>query len=100
MSYQTVLYEVRIDRDQLLKLFLGHGDLLITLEGHTTTVEEISDRHVICELNGVELHSVKIHGVSDDPEVTCVDGIGILKPVVGSQAFTLSLELHLQDRFE
>lgn len=99
MSYQTLHYEVRIDKEQLLNLFLGQGNLIITAEEQTIILNGIN-RQVSSGEDGEEFHIVEISGVSDNPNVTNVDGTGALKPVVGSQAFTLTLDLRLQDRYE
>ena len=99
MSYQTVSYEVRIDKDQLLNLFLGQGDLTVTLEYQTIIIDNIS-RQVSSGEGDEEFHIVEVRGVSDDPDIMCVDGTGLLKPVTGSQAFSLTLELRLEDHFD
>lgn len=99
MSYQTVSHEVRIDRDQLLNLFLGLGKLTVNVEEQIITLDEIS-RQVSSGEGDEEFHIVEVRGVSDDPDIMCVDGTGLLKPITGSQAFALTLELRLEDRFD
>ena len=100
MSFQTLYHEVSINKDQLLNLFLGRGDLLITLASHKITLNAFNDRNLLRVGNGVDLHSVKIRGVSDDQTVAYVDGKGTIKPTTNNETFKLSLELHLQDYFE
>lgn len=101
MSFRTLIHTVSISRDQLLDLFLDLGDLLITLDGQTTTLEGIHDRRLVeSEVDGEERHSVKIHGFSDSPNIIYVNGKGTLILNKNSEVCILELELHLQDGYE
>jgi hypothetical protein len=101
MSYQTLFYEVSVGKEELLDLFLGQGSLLITKDGQTTTVQEIGDRHLQYEEDEVELHNIKILGISDQKGVGYVDGKGTLKHFKNnSEVYILDLELHLQDNYD
>ncbi len=100
MSFQTMHYEVNINRDQLLNLFLGHGDVTFQLAGQNITINDLSDRNIRRVNNGVEAFSVKIQGVSDNPNVAYIDGFGAVVPIKDSEELKLTLELHLQDHFD
>lgn len=101
MSYSTLNHKVSIGFDTLLDLFLGRGKLLITKDGETIALNEIGDRHVLREIRGGELHSIKFRGVSDRPNVTHVDGTGTLKVLRNNhETCFLDLELHLQDAYD
>lgn len=100
MSCSTVPYSVRVDQETLLNLFLGRGEINIVLDGYKTTIQEIRDRHVRDEDEGVEYHKIAIRGVSDNPKIVYVDGMGTLT-VQGdtNSSFNLELEIHLQDDY-
>ncbi|KKT54332.1 MAG: hypothetical protein UX08_C0020G0003 [Candidatus Collierbacteria bacterium GW2011_GWB1_45_35] len=101
MSYRTLNYEVSVDRDKLLDLFLGRGNLLITLDGQTTTLQRIYDLGFLRDLDDREFYSAKIEGVSDAPNITEVDGKCTLALLnFNRDIFILNLELHLQDQYE
>lgn len=101
MSYRTAFYEVSVSRDQLLDLFFGRGNLLITLEEQTITLQKIYDLILMRDGEGGELYSTKIEGISDNPHVTAVDGVGTLElSNHNTNIFILDLILHLQDDWE
>lgn len=100
MSFQTMYHEVNVNRDQLLNLFLHQGDLLIQLEGQNIIIDEINNLGIHNVVDGVKVYDLKIRGDSDKPSVSYVDGRGALMAIKDSKAFSLKLELQLQDQFD
>lgn len=101
MSYETKYHAVSIYKNQLFDLLLGQGDLVLRLYGaKTITLKEFSDRHGIREEEGVTIHEAKIRGISEDPNLSHVDGKVTITPIQDGEVFICSLELHLQDHFE
>lgn len=100
MSFETVPCEIRINRDQLLDLFLGYGDLLIQLEGQKVTINKIKNHGIHNVVDGVDLFDIEIRGDSDKPSISYVDGTGTLTPIGNNESFKLSLKLQLQDQWE
>ncbi len=98
MSYQKVLFGTALDRNQLLDLFLGRGDIQVAHEGQLITVYGINDRHVLREVEDGELHTVNIIGMSASDKVGLVDGQGTLKLNNSNKdLFILNLEINLHD---
>ncbi|KKT49195.1 MAG: hypothetical protein UW41_C0010G0034 [Candidatus Collierbacteria bacterium GW2011_GWC2_44_18] len=101
MSFRTEYYSTSVNRDILLDLFLGRGNLIIHVGGQTTTIQRIYDLNLHRDLNDGELAGVKIEGDSDEPRITEVDGKATVKLFNHNQdIFILDLELHLQDAWE
>jgi|WetSurMetagenome_2_1015567.scaffolds.fasta_scaffold125686_3 hypothetical protein len=67
MSFQTRKFGVTINKDQLLNLFLGQGDLSIRLYGQKPiTLREFSEQHIVCVEGETAIYEAKIRGVSED----------------------------------
>ena len=101
MSHSTLLYETEINKEKLLDLFLKRGELLIEIDEQVITLLGISNRQLLLEDEGVQIHSVNIIGISSNPSISYVDGTGTIKIISSvTDQFKLNLELHLQDYYE
>ena len=101
MGFQTLYYEVSINKDQLLNLFLGQGDLQLNLyEQKPIILKEFSDRQILREVDGVTIHEAKIRGVSEAQYVAYIDGKVTITPAQNGEAFICEFKLQLQDYFE
>lgn len=97
MSFYTLSHEVIISKAKLLDLLLGQGDLQIRLPNQKQiTINEFSDRHDLREENGVTIHEAKIKGVSEETNVSYVDGSVIITPALNGKIFKCKFELQLQ----
>lgn len=100
MSTYTLRHEVRIDSDQLLNLFLGQGNLEITSEGETIVLDTVRSRHLLREVDGVDIHSVEVEGSTKSPkEGQYVSGVATLQSPNDNKSFLLSLELNIENSF-
>ena len=101
MSYQTLYHLVSIGKNELLNLLLGQGNLILNLSDQKPiTLKEFSDRHTLREVNGVTIHEAKLYGVSEDPNLSHVDGKVTIRPIQNNEIFECEFELHFQDHFE
>lgn len=102
MSFETVNHEVSIDREDLLNLLLGQGNLPIMLyEKEPITITRFTDQHVVREERGVKIFEAKIWGTSKDPYLSHIDGKVTITPIIHREGiFDCAFELHLQDHFE
>lgn len=82
MSFSTLYHEISLNKDQLLNLFLGQGDLLLTLYNQKPiTIKEFCDRSNLRHVDEVMIHEAKIHGQSEDPNLSHVDGKVTITPM-------------------
>jgi hypothetical protein len=97
MSFRTVLHEVNIEKDTLLDLFFGQGNLLLTLpnEEHNVIINEFGNHRIVRIAN----HVFDVKGFSKAKDIPLVDGRASIEHHRG-EVISCTLELRIHDNFE